>query len=144
MLNDNVVFDMRRILFAADRTDGRNWQELLDDYGVEVIVMDCFEPISGAAFYLPAALAGSEPPEWQLIFRDSHNLIYMRHPPPDVRAMNLEDGLVGMEEQCQALIEQGTPACVKGLIDVFAKIGEVERARKWAIVAQNMHLVPAR
>ena len=36
------------------------------------------------ANYLPAALADPKQTEWKLVFRDVHDVIYMRNPPPDV------------------------------------------------------------
>jgi hypothetical protein len=33
-------------------------------------------------------------------YRDAHDLIYMRRPPPEIQPMSTLDGLDGMEEQC--------------------------------------------
>lgn len=58
----------------------------------------------------------------------------MRHPPADVQPLDSLEGLVGMEEQCSFLIRDGAPACAQGMIDVFNRIGDKERARKWAAI----------
>ena len=36
-------------------TGGKSGEQLLKDYGIDVIVMDAFDSVSGQAFYLPAA-----------------------------------------------------------------------------------------
>lgn len=63
ILNEKVALDAQRILFAADETGGRSGEDLLNDYGIDVIVVDAFDPVSGAAYYLPAALADPQQTE---------------------------------------------------------------------------------
>ncbi len=140
MLNESVAQDAQRILFAADDTGGKSAQELLEAYGIDVIVMDCFEPVSGAAYYLPILLSDPNQTEWKLVYRDDHDLIYMRRPAPGVEPMPLLDGLAGMEEQCFFLMSDGAPACTKGMLDVFTLTGDHDRARKWAYIRQAAHL----
>ena len=137
VLNESVAADAQRILFAADATGGKSYDKLLDDYGVEIIVMDCFEPVRGAAYYLPAALADPQQTDWKLVYRDAHDLIYMRRPPPDVQPLNPLDGLDGMEEQCSFLMGDGAPACAAGMVDVFSRIGDRQRAQKWDLIRQG-------
>jgi hypothetical protein len=137
VLNESVAADAERILFAADTTGGKSYDALLDQYGVDIIVMDCFEPVRGAAYYLPAALADPEQTDWKLVYRDAHDLIYMRRPPADVTPLNTLDGLDGMEDQCRFLMEDGAPACAKGMVDVFSRIGDQTRAQKWELIRQG-------
>jgi hypothetical protein len=140
VLNESVAADARRILLAADTTGGKSYDQLLNDYGVDVIVMDCFEPVSGAAYYLPAALADPQQTDWKLVYHDAHDLIYMRHPPPDVPQLSSLDGLDGMEEQCSFLMSDGAPRCANGMVDVFSRIGDQARAQKWAFILQQAHV----
>lgn len=137
VLNESVARDAQRIMFAADDTGGKSAQDLLKDYGIDVIVMDSFEPVSGAAYYLPAALADPRQTEWKLVYRDAHALIYMRRPPPDVQPLDGLAGLEAMEDQCSFLLDDGAPACTQGMVDVFARIGDEERARKWAEIRRG-------
>jgi hypothetical protein len=140
VLNESVAADAQRILFAADATGGKSYDILLAEYGVDIVVMDCFEPVRGAAYYLPVALADPQQTDWKLVYRDAHDLIYMRHPPPGVEPLNTLDGLDGMEEQCSFLMADGAPACAKGMVDVFSRIGDQARAQKWELIAQAAHL----
>ena len=137
-LNESVAQDTQRIIMAADDTGGRSGEDLLNDYGVDIIVMNCVEPLSGRAYYLPAALADPQQTEWKLVYRDSHELIYMKRPPPDVEPLNSLDGLVGMEEQCQSWINAGATACTNGMMDVFTRIGDQERVRKWEGIRERL------
>jgi hypothetical protein len=140
VLNESVAADAQRILFAADTTGGKSYDTLLNDYGIEIIVMDCFEPVRGGAYYLPAALADPQQTDWELVYRDSHDLIYMRRPPSDVVPLNSLDGLDGMEDQCSFLMSDDAPACAKGMVDVFSRIGDQQRALKWDILRQSAHV----
>jgi hypothetical protein len=137
VLNEGVAADALRILFAADAAGGKSYDALLNDYGVDIIVMDCFEPVRGAAYYLPAALGDPLQTDWKLVYRDAHDLIYMRRPPPEVQPLSTLDGLDGMEEQCSFLMGDGAPACAKGMVDVFARIGDRQRAQKWELILEN-------
>jgi hypothetical protein len=131
-LSDNLFQDSQRIMMnAVEGGGGRSGDQLLQQYGVDVIVMDGFEPVSGLAYYLPAALADPSQKEWKLVYRDIHDVIYMRHPPPDVPVLNSIDALATMEAQCEFLKLHNAPACARGLWDIFTKIGDRERAQKW-------------
>ena len=140
VLNESVAYDAQRIMYAADDSGGKSFDDLLRDYRIDVIVMDCFEPVSGAAYYLPTALADPRQTEWKLVYRDGHDVIYMRRPPPGLAPLNPLDGLVGMEQQCAFLTADGAPACAKGMVDVFTRIGDLERAHKWAVIQNGAHV----
>src|SRR5262249_46227228 len=56
-LNEAVYWDYNRMAMNADNNGGKSGEELLKEYGIDIIVMDCFEVVSGSAYYLPAALA---------------------------------------------------------------------------------------
>ena len=66
-------------------------------------------------------------------------MIYMRHPPPDVKPMNSFDALAGLELECSTYMEHdpGHPGCAAGLADLFAKIGDGARARKWQAIHEQ-------
>jgi len=139
-LNEHVFLDAQRIGMNADETNGKSGEQLLMDYGVEVIVVDGFEPVAGTALYLPAALADPSQKEWKLVYQDIHDVIYMKHPPPDVPVLNSLNALEAMEQQCEFYVEHGTATCSKGMVDVFNRIGDGTRARKWFEVMQAAHL----
>ncbi len=141
-LNESVYQDSQRITMNAAAVNGKSGEELLNDYKIDVIVMDAFDAVSGNAFYLPAALADPSQKEWKLVYRDVHDIIYMRHPPPDVRVLDSFNALAGMEEQCAFYAEHGQPACARGLSDIFVRVGDRDRARKWAELFQESHYKP--
>jgi hypothetical protein len=141
-LNEKVFQDGQRIGMNADETGGKSGEELLKEYGIDIIIMGGFEPLSGQALYMAAALADPKQTEWKLVFRDVHDVIYMRHPPADMRVLDTFDALAGMEEQCQYLVDNGMPACTQGMIDVFSRIGDRARLDKWMSIFRGAHVQP--
>lgn len=132
-LNETVYLDYQRIAFNAEAVNGKSGEQLLKEYGIEVIVMDGFEFTSGSPYLLPAALSDPKQTEWKLVYQDGQAVIYMRHPPPDVQPLNSFDALAGMEAQCNMYLEHdpGMPRCALGLSQLFARIGDTGRARRW-------------
>jgi hypothetical protein len=135
-LNESVYLDYQRIAFNAEAINGKSGEELLKQYGIEVILMDGFEFTSGAPYLLPAALSDPKQTEWKLVYRDDEAVVYMRHPPPDVEPLNSFDALAAMESQCNLYLENdpGHPRCALGLSQLFARIGDAGRARRWSAI----------
>jgi len=134
-LNESVNADAQRISMNADSVNGKSGEQLLKDYGIDIIVMDSFDAMSGAAYYLPAALADPSQKEWKLVYQDIHDVIYMRNPPPDVPVLKSLDALNAMERQCGFYVEHGQPMCARGMVDIFRRIGDKERYEGWAKIA---------
>jgi hypothetical protein len=134
-LNESVFLDYRRMASNADSTGGKSGDELLAQYGIQVIVMDGFEFSSGEPYLLPAALSDPSQKEWKLVYQDAQAVVFMRHPPPGVEPLNSLEALTSMESQCaehiQHLPEQ--PRCARGLGQLFARIGDTARARRWMV-----------
>jgi len=135
-LNESVYLDYQRIAFNAEAANGKSGEELLKQYGIEAIVMDGFEYTTGAPYLLPAALSDPKQTEWKLVYQDAQAVVYMRHPPPDVQPLNSFDALAAMESQCNLYLENdpGHPRCALGLSQLFARIGDGVRARRWAAI----------
>jgi hypothetical protein len=117
----------------ADSTGGKSADELLDRYGIQVIVMDGFEFASGEPYLLPAALSDPSQKEWKLVYQDAQTVVFMRHPPMGVHPLNSLYALSSMEVQCAEHIQHlpGQPRCARGLGDLFSRIGDAPRARRW-------------
>jgi hypothetical protein len=130
-LNESVYWDGNRMGMNADSNGGKSGEELLKEYGVDIIIMDGFDSVGGTAYYLPAALADPSQKEWKLVFQDVHDVIYMRNPPPDVTPLKSIDALGAMEEQCVFFVQHGSPLCSRGMIDIFGRIGDRDRYNKW-------------
>jgi hypothetical protein len=135
-LNEGVFSDASRIAFNADNTGGKSGEDLLKEYGIDIIVMDGFEWGAGLAYYLPAALADPAQKEWKLVFRDAHNVIFMRNPPPGLPVLDSAEALVSMEAQCALYVDRNRPQCVKGMIDVFQRVGDRARLNKWMEISR--------
>jgi hypothetical protein len=136
-LNEKVYWDAWRIQMNADNNGGKSGEDLLREYGIDILLIDGFEPVSGNAYYLPAALADPSQKEWKLVYQDIHNVIYMRNPPPGLRILKSLDALAAMEEQCVFWVRNGQPLCSRGMVDVFGRIGDRERYNKWLAVYQQ-------
>jgi hypothetical protein len=132
-LNESVFLDYRRMASNADSTGGKSGEELIDQYGIQVIVMDGFEFTSGEPYLLPAALSDPSQKEWKLVYQDAQAVVFMRHPPPGVEPLHSLEALTSMESQCAEHIQHlpGQPRCARGLGDLFARIGDTARARRW-------------
>jgi hypothetical protein len=133
-LSEVAYYDSLRIQTNADSTGGKSAEQLLADYGIEVILVNGFEYFSGAVNYLPGALSDPSQKEWKLVFQDSAATVFMRHPPPGVQSLNPLEALTSMERQCAAHVrlvpyENG---CQRELGRLFGVIGDPVRARKWA------------
>jgi hypothetical protein len=130
-LNEKVYQDSNQINGNSDDPNGKTTEQLLKDYGIDIIVMDGFDPIGGGAFYLPAALADPSQKEWKLVYQDVHDVIYMRNPPPDVPVLKSLNALEAMEAQCMLWVRNGSPLCSRGMADIFHRIGDRPRYEKW-------------
>ena len=130
-LNESVYEDYRHIAYNADSSEGRTAQDLLRQYGVQVIVMDGFD-FNGQVYFLAAALADPSQKEWKLVYQDVKSVVYMREPPPGVQPLPSLDALSALEAQCNYNVDHGLgPACERSLGDVFMRVGDWKRSRKW-------------
>jgi hypothetical protein len=59
--------------------------------------------------------------------------VYMRHPPDGVQPLNSLLALSSLEAQCELHMENdpARPGCSHALADLFARIGDAARARRW-------------
>jgi hypothetical protein len=138
-LNEKVYFDSNRIAMNANADrNSKSGEELLKDYGIDIIMMDGFDAIGGSAYYLPAALADPSQREWKLVYQDIHNVIYMRNPPPGLPVLKSLDALTSIEDQCMFWVKHSQPLCSRGMVDIFGRIGDRQRYNKWlAIYNEN-------
>jgi len=135
-LNESVYGDYQRIMRYASAADGPSAHDLLDRYGIEVILVNGFEVNSGNPYALPLALADpsqGEHKEWNLVYEDGQALIFMRHPPPDVPSIPSQQVFASLESQCRVILENDPlrPRCARGLGRLYARMGDAVRARQW-------------
>jgi hypothetical protein len=132
-LSDSVFLDYARILYNHDSSGGKSAQELLSQYGVDVIVMSGFEYLTGNLYLLAPALADPAQTEWKLVYGDAAGLVFMRQPPEAVEPIGSLRVLDYLEAGCQLHLEREPeyPRCARSLAQMFLKIGDRTRGRKW-------------
>jgi hypothetical protein len=133
-LSDRLFGDYARILYNHADNDGQpSGEQLLDRYGVGAIVMNTFEPATGSVYVLAPALADPAQKTWKLVYHDAQSLVFLRTPPPGMRVLNSLDVLTHMEQECSMHLENEPqyPLCARSLGDVFLKVGDQGRARRW-------------
>jgi len=132
-LNESAFHDYARILYNHDASDGPDAQQLLDRYGVQVLVMNGFEYVNGTLYLLAPALADPHEPVWKLVYSDAQAMVLMRDPPPGVTPLPQLQAIDHLEAECDLHIahEPQYPRCARALGQVFSRIGDLPRARKW-------------
>jgi hypothetical protein len=134
-LNEKVFADYERMIKMLPGT-----RELLDQYGIQVVVMNAFEANSGTPYVLPLALADPAEKQWKMVFADAGATIFMRTPPPGVQPLPSTAIFTGMEAQCQAIVDHdpARPRCARSLAHLFTRLGDPSRARKWEDQYRNL------
>jgi hypothetical protein len=127
-LNETVFADYLRMIKYLPGT-----RDLLDRYGIQVVVMNAFEANAGATYVLPLALADPSEKEWKMVFADAGAVVFMRHPPPGVQPLPSSQIFASMEAQCQATLDHdpARPRCARSLANLFRNMHDVARARRW-------------
>jgi hypothetical protein len=132
-LSESVFNDYARILYNHSSADGgRSSQELLDEYGIQAIVMNGFEYSQGLVYNLLPALSGNQT-EWKLVYNDPQAVVFMRHPPPGVHVLDPPMALRHMESECQLHLdhEPQYSLCARAMAQVFSAVDQPDRARVW-------------
>jgi hypothetical protein len=132
-LSDKLFDDYSRILYNHDDSGGKSARQLLDQYGVEVIVMNTFEYATGTLYLLAPALADPAQTEWKLVYRDAQALVWMRRPPAGVAVLDSMEVFNQMENACSLHLDRAPeyPRCARRLAQVFAKMHDFKRAEHW-------------
>jgi hypothetical protein len=136
-LSESAYRDYRQILYnqgaAADEVSGPR-ADLLTRYGVEVVVMNAMDWVSGSLYPLALALANPANPEWQLVYEDPQSLIFLRNPSPGTPVLpdKLRRVLLHLDAECEAYVANSptTPWCARTLADYWLRNGVQDRARR--------------
>jgi tetratricopeptide (TPR) repeat protein len=129
-LSEEVYADYKRILTNTDQST----EKLLQKYGIQMVVVEGFDYLSGQVYPLVMELADSGNAEWKLAYSDSTSVIFMRHPPAGVEPRNSREALLdSLEKQCGVHLQHdpARPYCARGLSEVYAFTGNVDQARRW-------------
>jgi hypothetical protein len=136
-LSESVYRDYNQILFnkgfPADQVTGPR-EELLNRYGVQTVVMNTMDYVSGALYPLAIALANPISNEWELAYDDSQAVIFVRRPPPGTRVLSNKLGRVlrHLDRECSAYIENApdSPLCARTLGDYWMRNQVWDSARR--------------
>jgi hypothetical protein len=132
-LSEEAYADYQRIVGYASSDGGKSADELLNKYGIEVLVLDAFDRYSGRVRTLAAALSDPAQREWKLMQADERSMVFMRHPPEGAQPLNSLLALGAIEGACKVQVERDPvhPACAKGIADLYTLIGQTARANQW-------------
>jgi len=134
-LSDSLYRDYRQILFnrdsVADQVTGPR-AELLDRYGVQIVVMNAMDFASGALYPLALALANPASQQWQLVYEDQQDLIFTRSPGVQGYSDKLRRVLLHLDTECTMYIDHSpaTPMCARTMADYWMRNGLKDRARR--------------
>jgi hypothetical protein len=127
-LNESVFQDYMRMALNY-----RDAQDLLDRYGVQVLLLQGFEYWRGTVYMLGAALSDPSQTKWKLVYQDHTAMVFMRQPPPGVQPLDPAQVFTSLDAQCSDHLahEPGKPGCAVGLADLYRKLGKSDRAAQW-------------
>jgi tetratricopeptide (TPR) repeat protein len=127
-LSEEAYVDYKRILMNSDS------EKLLRKYGIEMLVVEGFDYLSGQVYPLAAELANGRQAEWKLVYSDSKGVIFMRHPPLGIAPLNSPEALLqSLDKQCEEHLrhDPARPRCARGLSELYAHAGHVAQASQW-------------
>ena len=104
-LSESVFHDYQRMLYAMPSQNGeKSGLDLLDQYGIQAIVLNGFEYGSGAPYLLNVAFADPRQAAWKLVYQDAQSMVFVRDLPPGVAALPPSDIFRSLESQCSTHI----------------------------------------
>lgn len=132
-LNEAVFKDYRRITYSITAPGEKNPLQLLNQYGVETILITGYEYFTGSPHFLIAILADPKQTDWKLVFQDSQAMVFMRRPPAGVQPLPNIAALASMQAQCAAHIAlvPAEPLCARETCKLYEHIGDFNQARAW-------------
>jgi hypothetical protein len=132
-LSEEAYADYRRMLINTDTNGGMSARKLFDKYGIQVLILEGFERFSGQVYPLTVNLAAPNQSEWKLVYADAKGVVFMRHPPAGVQPLDSLEALDSIELQCREQVQHvpEKPRCARGIGELYAQIGDQQRARQW-------------
>jgi hypothetical protein len=130
-LSEAVFNDNQRMLNNAGNQDGgKSVAQLLEQYGIGVVVMSPFEYVSGVLYMLAPALDAMD---WKLVYAAADGMVFLRHAPDGMAALDGSWIREAMDAGCRSHIEHDPTqvACAYNLGHTFLAAGETENAIRW-------------
>jgi hypothetical protein len=138
-LNESVYRDYQKILYPSGGSaeeSRRHRDELLDQYGVEIVIMGGFEYVTGVIYPVVLGLADPKNQAWSLVYEDAQAVVFARNSEPNrnlIAFNRLEKSRVlnHLEASCRGYIEHDPelPNCARSLGFLFLNAGDRQRAR---------------
>lgn len=140
-LSESVYRDYQQILSNAgsisDQVAGPR-EELLNRYGVQAVVMNTMDYVSGAMYPLALALANPAGTDWQMVYDDAQAVVFERRPPPGTAVLSNKLGrlLRHMDNECSAYIESAPdyPLCARTLARYWLHNQVKDEARRMLVL----------
>jgi hypothetical protein len=140
-LSETVYRDYHQILYNAgsisDQVTGPR-EDLLNRYGVQVVVMNTMDYVSGVLYPLALALANPVSTEWELVYDDPQAVIFLRRPPPGTPVLSSKLGRIlrHMDRECAAYVENSpdTPLCARTLARYWLRNDVKDEARRMLLL----------
>jgi hypothetical protein len=133
-LDETVYRDYRQVLynFGANpaAVEGPR-AAALDRYGIQAIVMNAFEYVTGAMY--PLALALADPAsEWKLVYEEPQAMVFLRGPADGTPTLDPSRVFEHLESECRLVIDNDPELCLcaRTLGDFFLRTGHAAGARR--------------
>ena len=131
-LNESVYLDYRRILYGVDG-DPEASDRLLDKYGVDVVLMNGFEYVSGVVYPLILRLGDPGNGNWRLVHQDAQAVVFAREASGALEGRELAKSGVTehLEASCRLSVEHDAELsrCARTLGYLYLQAGDAARAR---------------
>ncbi|MEZ5392430.1 MAG: hypothetical protein R2724_06015 [Bryobacterales bacterium] len=130
-LNEAVYADYRTIIYG-DPNDPGAAQRLLDHYGVDVVLMNGFEYVSGVVYPLILQLGAPSNTQWRLAHEDAQAVVFVREGSGALPGMSLAKSGVTehLEASCRLSVEHDRELsqCARTLGFLYLRAGDAQRA----------------
>jgi hypothetical protein len=142
LLNETVYRDYRLLTYNINA--GKPPLEILDDYGIQTIVVNGFEYSAGEPHMLMVALADPNQTVWKLVYKDGVSAVFMRRPPPGVEPLANAEAIAAIEDECVEHIRVAPwePNCARGMAKLFLYSHDTANARRWMAFYLERKLEP--
>jgi hypothetical protein len=142
LLNETVYRDYRLLTYYIDT--GKPPLQILDDFGIETIVVNGFEYTAGEPHMLMVALANPAQTVWKLVYKDTVAAVFMRQPPPGVAPLANTEIVPAMEDECTEHIRlvPSEPNCARGMAKLFQHLNDNADSRRWMAFYLERKLEP--
>jgi hypothetical protein len=128
-LNESVFRDYWHV--ARNFADA---PQLLDKYGVQVLLLEGFEYGTGSVYKVGVMLADPSQTTWKLVYQDQTAMVFMRQPPAGVVALDPGQVFVSLDAQCSDHLAHlpDSPRCALGLGgDLYPRLKMFDKAAYW-------------